>query len=255
MADKKAGLLDMYQVKLEVFEGPLDLLLYLIRKNEIDIYNIPIAEITEQYLEYLDQMQSLDINIASEFILMAATLLHMKSELLLPSGSLVNEEEMMLTREELVRQLLEYKKFKEAAMLLSVKEEKRMELYPRSFTDPAIESLDLKQYRITASLFDLLSAFHRVMSSSPPEEAEEIVREEFTIEQKIEAIMKTLEIRKKVEFSSLFDILSPKLEIIVTFLAVLELVRIKYIVARQSRLFGKIWLYKLEEPTEVEISI
>lgn len=245
----------MYQVKLEVFEGPLDLLLYLIRKNEIDIYNIPIAEITEQYLEYLDQMQSLDINIASEFILMAATLLHMKSELILPSGSLTSEEEVMLTREELVRQLLEYKKFKEAAMLLSVKEEKRMNLYARSYPDPAIESFDLKQYKITASLFDLLSAYYRVMKSSQVEETEEIAREEFTIEQKIEVIMNALEIKRKVEFSSLFDILSSKLEIIVTFLAVLELVRVKSIVVRQSRLFGKIWLYRLEEPHEIEISI
>lgn len=105
----------MYKVKLDIFEGPLDLLLYLIRKNEMDIYNIPIAEITDQYVEYINLMQSLDLDIAGEFLVMAATLLQMKSEAMLPSGVTSDFDEPMMTREELVRQLLEYKKFRDAA--------------------------------------------------------------------------------------------------------------------------------------------
>ncbi|MDQ1318674.1 MAG: segregation and condensation protein, partial [Candidatus Poribacteria bacterium] len=113
----------MYEVKLDVFEGPLDLLLYLIRKNEMDIYNIPIVEITEQYVEYINLMQTLDLEIAGEFLVMASTLLQMKSEAMLPSGVVSDYDEPMMTREELVRQLLEYKKFRDAAMSLAYKEE------------------------------------------------------------------------------------------------------------------------------------
>jgi segregation and condensation protein A len=118
----------MYKVKLDIFEGPLDLLLYLIRKNEMDIYNIPITEITDQYVEYINLMQSLDLDIAGEFLVMAATLLQMKSEAMLPSGVTSDFDEPMMTREELVRQLLEYKKFRDAATALSYSR-------PRNFRD------------------------------------------------------------------------------------------------------------------------
>lgn len=235
----------MYTVKLETFEGPLDLLLYLIRKNEIDIYNIPIAKITDQYMEYMDLMKSLDIEIAGEFILMAATLLYLKSETLLPSISTDDYEEPMMTREELVRQLLEYKKFKEAAMVLAKKEDARSELYPRSFIDPIVEDFEIREYKFTVSLFDLISAFYRIIKSLPEEQATELVEETITVDKKIEEIMRILENRKRVEFSSLFSSHSTKLEIIVTFLAILELTRLKRIVPRQSHIFGSIWLYKV----------
>jgi len=242
----------MYKVKLQIFEGPLDLLLYLIRKNELDIYNIPIAEITDQYIEYINLMQSLDLDVAGEFILMAATLLHIKSETMLPSGSVDDNDEVMLTREELVRQLLEYKKFKEAASILSYKEEVKRNLYSRSFTDPAIEGFELREYRISASLFDLLSAFHKVLNSISEEQIAEFDEDIFTVEQKIGEILQILETRKRIEFSSLFKDICSRLEIIVTFLAILELTKSKFIVPRQSRLFGKIWLYRLNKPKAVE---
>lgn len=237
----------MYTVKLGTFEGPLDLLLYLIRKNEIDIYNIPIAKITDQYMEYINIMESLDLEIAGEFILMAATLLHLKSETLLPSVSNEDYEEPMMTREELVRQLLEYKKFKEAAMVLAKKEDIKSEIFSRSFPDPIIEDFEIKEYKFIVSLFDLISAFYRIIKALPEDQATELIEETITVDKKIEEIIKILEHRKRVEFSSLFSSYSTRLEIIVTFLAVLELTRLKLIVPRQAHIFGNIWLYRVDK--------
>ena len=257
------------EVKLEVFEGPLDLLLYLVRKDELDIYNIPIAVITDQYMEYLNLMKILDVDIASEFLVMAATLLQMKSEAMLPSGAMVEYDEPMLTREELVRQLLEYRKFKDAAAMLARKEEAQKDLYVRSFLEPAIEDFEIKEFKIEATLFDLLSVFRKILKKLPEEGLMEFYEETVTVQQKIEEILKLLRDRKRIEFSSLFSIqafekdlrlrlrssskrvqgasapwICTRLEIIVTFLAVLELVRTRQIIARQSQLFGRIWLYK-----------
>lgn len=237
----------MYTIKLEAFEGPLDLLLYLIRKNEIDIYNIPIAKITDQYIEYMNLINSLDLEIAGEFIFMAATLLHLKSETLLPTISTDDYEEPMMTREELVRQLLEYKKFKEAAMVLAEKEDIQSKLYARSFADPAIEDFEIKEYKFTVSLFDLISAFYRIIKTLPEEQSTELIEETITVDKKIEEILLMLENNKRIEFSSLFSNYSSKLEIIVTFLAILELTRIKRIIPRQTHIFGRIWLYRIDK--------
>ncbi|MGB9597805.1 MAG: segregation and condensation protein A [Candidatus Poribacteria bacterium] len=233
----------MYKVKLNIFEGPLDLLLYLIRKNEMDIYNIPIAEITDQYIEYINLMQSLDLDIAGEFLLMAATLLQMKSEALLPSGVTSDFDEPMMTREELVRQLLEYKKFRDAAIALAYQEEYQRNIYFRSFRDPIISGFDLKEYKINVTLFDLLSAFSKILKSLPEDKLEGFQQETFTVQQKIEEILQLLSKRKRVEFSIFLSDLSTRLEIIVTFLAILELAKSKRIIIRQSQLFGGIWLY------------
>jgi len=233
----------MYQVKLETFEGPLDLLLYLIRKNEMDIYNIPIAEITEQYIEYINLMKSLDLDVAGEFLVMSATLLQMKSEAMLPAGVLSDDDEPLMTREELVRQLLEYKKFREAALELAYKEEAQKNIYSRIFLDPIIESLELKEYRVSATLFDLLSAFGEILKQMSEEEISEFREDTFTVQQKIDSIIEMLSIHKRIEFSKLFSELFTRLEVIVTFLAVLELVKRRKIIARQSQLFGSIWLY------------
>jgi segregation and condensation protein A len=234
----------MYKVKLNVFEGPLDLLLYLIRKNELDIYDIPIAQITEQYVEYINLMKMLDLDIAGEFLVMAATLIQMKSEAMLPSGVMTDYDEPMMTREELVRQLLEYKKFKNAALMLSQREELRSNLYARSFTEPGLADIDLKEFRIEATLFDLLSALRTVLESAPEEQLNGFRQETFTVQQKIAEILRKLKARKRIEFMSLFSAVCSRLEIIVTFLAILELVRAKRIIARQSHLFSKIWLYR-----------
>jgi segregation and condensation protein A len=233
----------MYKVKLDVFEGPLDLLLYLIRKNEMDIYNISIAEVTEQYVEYINIMQSLDLEVAGEFLVMAATLLQMKSEAMLPSGVVSDYDEPMMTREELVRQLLEYKKFRDAAMSLSYKEEFQRSVYFRSFLDPSVANFNLKEYRISATLFDLLSAFNKILKTLPEDQMVSFREETVTVQQKIEEIMQVLAKHKRVEFSTFLSALNTRLEIIITFLAILELVKSQRLIARQSQLFGSIWLY------------
>ena len=234
----------MYEVKIDAFAGPLDLLLYLIRRNEVDIYDISISEITEQYVEYINLMEMLDLDIAGEFLVMAATLLQMKSEAMLPAGVTVDYEEPMMTREELVRQLLEYRKFKDAANVLSQKQEDQQNLYARSFVEPGFEGFDLKEFRINATLFDLLSAFRTVLQGVPAEELTGLREEAFTVQQKIAEIMGGFKKNKRLEFSSLFSSVGSRLEIIVTFLALLELIRTKRIIARQAQLFSKIWLYE-----------
>ena len=234
----------MYKVKIDVFEGPLDLLLYLIRKNELDIYDIPIAEVTEQYIEYINLIKMLDLDIAGEFLVMAATLIQMKSAAMLPTGATLEDDELMITREELMRQLLEYKKFKSAATMLSHREEAQRNLYTRSFVDPGFEGLDIKEFRIEASLFDLLSAFRMVLQGLPEEQLTDFREETFTVQQKIDDILDRFKAHKRLEFAILFEKSSSRLEIIVTFLAVLELIRTKSIIARQAQLFSRIWLYK-----------
>ena len=234
----------MYEVKLNAFEGPLDLLLYLIRKNEVDIYDISIAEITEQYIEYINLMKMMDLNIAGEFLVMAATLLQMKSEAMLPTGATTEYDEPMVTREELIRQLLEYKRFKDAAMVLSQQEEIQQDLYTRSFMEPGFENLELKEFRIEATLFDLLSAFRTVLKVMPEEQLTGLREETVTVQQKIREIQHLFKDRKRVEFASLFPETCSRLEIIVTFLAILELIRTKHIIARQARLFSRLWLYR-----------
>ena len=234
----------MYEIKIDAFEGPLDLLLYLIRKDEVDIYDISIAQITQQYIEYIDLMKMLDLDIAGEFLVMAATLLQMKSEAMLPTGVTVDYEEPMMTREELVRQLLEYKKFKEAATVLSQKEESQRDLYARSFVEPDLENLDLKEFRVNATLFDLLSAFRTVLQGIPKEQLTGLREEMFTVQQKISEIMGKFKKSKRLEFARLFSAVCSRLEIIVTFLAILELIKTRRIIARQAQLFSKIWLYE-----------
>ena len=234
----------MYEVKIDAFEGPLDLLLYLIRKDEVDIYDISVAEIAEQYIEYINLMKMLDLDIAGEFLVMAATLLQMKSEAMLPAGVTVDYEEPMMTREELVRQLLEYKRFKDVAVALSQKQESQQNLYARSFVEPGLEDFDLKEFRINATLFDLLSAFRTVLQGIPEEQLTGLHEEMFTVQQKITEIMGRFKKSKRLEFNSLFSSVCSKLEVIVTFLALLELIRMKRIIARQAQLFSKIWLYE-----------
>ncbi|MFC1624197.1 segregation and condensation protein A [Candidatus Omnitrophota bacterium] len=234
-----------YKVKLEVFEGPLDLLLYLIKKSEIDIYDIPIASITEQYIEYLELMRMLDLNIAGEFLVMAATLIHIKSKMLLPleEKEILPEEEED-PREELVRRLLEYKKFKEVAGVLQDLEGQRKRMFTRSAG--AIES-DASENFFEASLFDLITAFTRVLKDVPREVFQEIVKDEFTVEQKIHDLVHMLVKTPTIQLSELFKNAKSKLEIIATFLAVLELIRVKEIIVAQRQHFGEIEIIRNEK--------
>jgi len=233
-----------YKVKLEVFEGPLDLLLYLIKKNEIDIYDIPIATITEQYLEYLDLMRMLDLNIAGEFLVIAATLIHIKSKMLLPPDEkeLLPEEEED-PREELVRRLVEYKKFKEVAGILQDLESQRKKMFTR---DIPFE-VEPGEVFFEASLFDLITAFTRVLKDVPKEMFQEIIKDEFTVEQKVHDLLHML---VKTPVMSLFDLFKNaknKPEIIATFLAVLELIRLKEIIVVQKNNFSDIEIIRNEK--------
>lgn len=227
------------KIKLEVFEGPLDLLLYLIRKEEIDIYDIPIARITEQYLEYLEFMKLLDLNIAGEFILMAATLMHIKSKMLLPPDpNEVKEEEELDPRLELVQKLLEYKKFKEAAGELFSMEQRQKDVFGRAapFDAPA----DNTKPCFEASLFDLITAFNKILKDIPKDVFYEVIKDEFTVEGKMHDIFHFLVSRPVVYFSELFEGAKNKFEVVTIFLAVLELIRLREIVAVQERPFEEI---------------
>ncbi|MFH0839121.1 MAG: segregation/condensation protein A [Candidatus Omnitrophota bacterium] len=240
-----------YKVKLDIFEGPLDLLLYLIKKEEIDIYDIPIAKITDQYLEYLELMQLLDLNIAGEFLVMAATLMHIKSRMLLPPEELTPEEQEELDpRAELVKRLLEYKKFKEAAGDLAKRELTERNVYTRQFSE---ETEKAKDAYFEASLFDLISAFSSVLSKLPKEIFYEIIKDEFTVEQKIHEIFHRLLAEKVLYFTQLFNNAKSKLEIVAIFLAVLELIRLKEILIRQEVIFGEIQILKNEKKIESPI--
>lgn len=226
-----------YKVKLDIFEGPLDLLLYLIKKNELNIYDIPIASILEQYLEYLELMKLFDLNVAGEFIVMAATLIHIKSKMLLPPDEtqVEEEEEELDPRAELVKRLLEYKRFKEAASLLRQKEEYRRQHFIRIQK----ENSEVEPY-FEANLFDLINAFNKVLKDIPKELFLEVIKDEFTVEQKIHDILHLLVTKTRIHFFYLFNQAKNKLEIIATFLAVLELIRLKEIVILQKNIFGEI---------------
>lgn len=236
-----------YKIKLEIFEGPLDLLLYLIKKNELNIYDIPIANILEQYLQYLEFMKLLDLNIAGEFIAMAATLIQIKSKMLLPQE--VNPmdelpEEEKDPRAELVKRLLEYKQFKEAADQLRLKERARQDIFKRQ---PVAEDSVTGESYFEASLFDLINAFSKVLKDVPKELFYEVIKDEFTVEGKIHDLLHLFLDRPKVKLADLFVKSKNKLEVIATFLAVLELIRLKEIIVAQKFLFGDIEIFRNKE--------
>ena len=239
----------IYSVKLEGFEGPLDLLLHLIQKEEMDIHGIQIAQITDRYLEYVNLMEQLDLDVASEFLVMAATLLHIKSQSILPQLT-PNEELPIGDEEQLVKQLLAYKRFKEAAQVLDVYAERQTSVYSRS---PKLHA-DLdgsRAFEIRATLFDLLTAFKHVNDRSSEVDTEELyetVEEEtITVEDKIAFIERHLEIADQLLFEELFPLSASKTDWIVTFLAILELIRIGRIVTVQTGHFESIYIVKQEE--------
>ena len=239
------------KVKLPVYEGPLDLLLYLIKQSQIDIYNIPIAEITKQYLQYLEVMQLLDLNIAGDFLVMAATLMAIKSKLLLPKETLPPEEQELDPREELVRRLLEYQRFKALAEQLSQLELKSRQLFTRPTGVAVGDGVPLpppEEPYFEASLFDLLSAFSQAMKDIPKEAFYEVLRDETTVEQKIQELRALVSSQASLVFQELLMSCRTQIAMIATFLAVLELVRSQEVVARQERLFGPIRIVRREQP-------
>ena len=231
-----------YKLKLDVFEGPLDLLLYLIKKNDIDITDIPITKITEQYMQYIEMMKMLDLDIVGDFLVMAATLMQIKSKMLLPPDPSEEDEEEIDPRDELARRLLEYKKFKEIAETLKVKEEERKELFARNISEEERRQLseDAKEVVFEANLFDLINALSEALRKVPEDVIHEITREEFTVEQKIHDVLHLLLKKSSVKVSKLFAQAQTKMEAIVTFLAILELIRLKEVKIIQTEIFGEI---------------
>ena len=236
-----------YKVKLEVFEGPLDLLLYLIKKEELDIKDIPIATITDQYLAYLELMQLLDLDIAGEFIVMAATLMHIKSKMLLPPDQADQEEIEEDPRAELVRRLLEYKKFKEAASQLAHMESQQKHLFPRVGSLQPEEATNLKDMLFEASLFDLITAFTKVLKDIPRDVFHEVVKDEFTVTQKMHDILHMIVEKPSIFFFDLFKTARGKKEMITIFLALLELIKQKVVIVKQAQPFGDIEVFRCNE--------
>jgi len=228
-----------YKVKIERFEGPLDLLLFLIKQEEINIYDIPIAQITRQYLEYIGMMELLNLELAGEFLVMAATLMRIKARTLLPRRPEEAEEEDD-PRRELVQQLLEYQRFKQAASSLEALEYQRRLLYPR----PAGGDGDrVAEVECACSLFDLIAAFKKVLEKSEVR-CLEVKAEEISIEEKIEFLRGRIEQADVIAFGDLFEVGAPRSHLVVTFLALLEVLRLGLATVKQTRTFGEIWIHR-----------
>jgi segregation and condensation protein A len=230
-----------YKVKLEVFEGPLDLLLYLIKRDEIDIYDISLERITSQYLEYLQAFKELNIELAGEFIVMAANLIYLKSRSLLPRDQQPPEEDAGEDdpRWELIRQLIEYKKFKEAAAELNLRalEQERIFVRETASTSAIQEPLRLGE----VGIFQLIGAFQTVMKRvEARQDVQEIFNERFTVSEKIDSILQRVAAGARVRFSDLFGAAASRVEVVVTFLALLELIRLKQVRAVQKHVFDEI---------------
>ena len=231
-----------YKVKLEIFEGPLDLLLYLIKRDELDIYEISLERITSQYLEYLQAFKELNIDVAGEFVVMAANLIYLKSRSLLPVDQQPPEEDVEEDdpRWDLIRQLIEYKKFKEAAAQLQVRQLKQELIFvrePGGTEMPMMAPLRLGE----VGIFQLINAFQTVIKRvEAREDLREIFGEHFTVSEKIEWILQRVGDGVPLRFSELFAAMASRVEIVVTFLALLELVRLRQIRATQPNPFEEI---------------
>ncbi|MEK7707047.1 MAG: segregation/condensation protein A [Verrucomicrobiota bacterium] len=234
-----------YKVKFEVFEGPLDLLLYLIKKEEVDIYEVNLTKLATQFIEYIEMMREFDLEVAGEFLVMASTLMYIKSRELLPVDLRTEtdgEDEGEDPRWELIRQLVAYKKFKDAAAQLQTLEERQEGVFPR--VPGKLEFADATPApRSDVSIFDLLNAVNGVLKRfSTREDLRDIFEDKWTVSEKIEHIIRIIAARGRILFSELFEGVTSRTEIVVTFLALLELIRLKQIVAAQSEAFGEIEL-------------
>ena len=234
-----------YRIKLNNFEGPLDLLLFLIKKNEVDIYDIPIAEITAQYLEYVEIIKLLDLESAGEFILLAATLIRIKAKMLLPRPQTDEEEEIIDPRLELVSRLLEYKRFKDLAVKFSDLEDKQSEAFSRGYyeeIEPGLEGgIDLDE---DVTLFSLISAFKQVLDRIPRETFHHVEIIQTSLEEQIDYILNRLVKGKQITFFELVSHIRDRIIIVVTFMALLELIKRGELITRQSKAFGEIWIVR-----------
>jgi len=236
---------DAPRILLPVFEGPLDLLLYLIRKNEIDIHDIPIAPIARQYMAYLDLMQQLDLDVAGEFMVMAATLIHIKSKMLVPVDptEAAGDENQEDPREALVQRLLEFQRYKEAAGVLHQKGQVRAATWTRPDSVlPAFD--DAGEEMLEAGLFDLITAFKELLDRRKALLAHEVEHEGKTVEQRMDELLAMLREGESLEFLALFTTLETKADMILTFLALLELIRIKLVKVYQRANFAAIRVFR-----------
>lgn len=241
---------DAYNIKLPLFEGPMDLLLHLIKEQKIDIYDIPISLITHQYLDYIEMMKELNLEIAGDFLVMAATLIHIKSRMLLPVEEVAGIEEPEDPRLELVMRLLEYQAFKDAALGLKEKEEVWADVFyrmPAEDEPGPVEEAEPALFDL--NLFDLLGAFRKILERAPAE-VMSITRETLTLKEKMSYIMEILQYNEAVRFEELFKDDMIKSHFIVTFTALLELIRLGLAKAYQERAFGPIWIIRPEADHE-----
>ncbi len=235
--------MDPFAIRLDNFTGPLDLLLHLIKKHEMEITDIPIAEITRQYLAVIDSMQTLNLDVAGEFLLMAATLVHIKSRMLLPQvvddgGEEVDEED---PRAELVRRLLEYQKYKAAALQLDEYPQLNRDLYARSAPAPEVVE-DAGDEFVAVGLYDLMQALQQLLKERPEPLVHQIMVEQLSVADRINQILEALQGQQSLSFNELFPEQVNRPEVIVTFLALLELVKMRLVRLLQSQRFGAIWL-------------
>lgn len=236
---------DAPRILLPLFEGPLDLLLYLIKREKIDVNDIPIAPITRQYMEYLEVMQELNLDVAGEFMVMAATLIHIKSKLLVPiePTEAEGDEEYVDPREELVRRLLEFQRYKEAAGVLHQQAQIRAAQWTRP--DTVLPSFDdAGEEMLEAGLYDLISAFKELLDRRKALIAHEVEAEGPPVEQRMDELLAMIREGESLEFLELFAALQTKAEMIVTFLALLELIRLKRVRVYQRGMFGPIRVFR-----------
>jgi segregation and condensation protein A len=232
-----------YRIKLDNFEGPLDLLLFLIKKNEVDIYDIPIAEITAQYLEYVEIIKLLDLESAGEFILLAATLIRIKAKMLLPRPQPDEEEEIIDPRMELVSRLLEYKRFKELAIKLADLEDEQSKVFPRGYYDDYEPETDAGiELTEDVTFFSLITAFKQVLDRMPKESFHHVELIQTSLEEQIDYILSRLVAGKQITFVELVSHVRDRVIIVVTFMALLELIKRGELITRQSKAFGEIWI-------------
>ena len=240
--------------KLERFEGPLDLLLHLIKRDEVDIYDIPIARITQQYLSYIELMQALDLDVAGEFLVMAATLMRIKAKMLLPVPKSDSEEDEGDPREELVQRLIEYRLFKEASETMKEKEGIRRVMFERGMVPTEDDAGPLPL--APATLFDLLEALNRVLARKPERVVYSVQTEVYDIEDKMSLIARTVAEEGRLSFTQLISTARAKMEIIVCFMALLELTKLGHVIIVQENNFDEIMILpRTPEGTETDAPV
>lgn len=238
-----------YTVRLDQFEGPLDLLLYLIQRDEVDVYDIPIAHITKQYLLSIEELDQFDLDNAGEFLVMASTLMRIKARMLLPVQRPGEEDdEEGDPRDELVRRLLEYKKYKEAAQALSGRSQERAEYFGRGTDYGFLDQAEEEAPELSLSLFDLLRAVNNVLEEMRSEGTHHVYTEMYTVDGQEEQILHRIDHEERFRFDELFAGMRVKMEVVVTFIALLDLLKTRRVRAYQSDAYNEIWLEAGEGP-------